>query len=56
MISALYFSPLALKNSIAAVRSQTSRVKAALRPMIWRILASIFTRSSGVNGSSRAKS
>ena len=54
--SALYFSPLAAKKAIPSSRSITLRSNGALRLMISRILASIAGKSSGVNGSLRAKS
>ena len=54
--SALYFSPLAWKKAMASSRSITSRANGAPRAMISRIFASMAAKSSGVNGSLRAKS
>ena len=56
MISALYFSPLSWKNRIASSRSITWRTNFSPRATISRIFASIGAKSSGVNGSLRAKS
>jgi len=54
--SALYFSPMPLKCSTAWSRGHTSRRVGMAALMISRIFSSIFGRSSGVKGVSRAKS
>ena len=56
MISALYFSPMLWNSATAASRSMTRRVTLRSAAAISFIFASIFSRSSGVNGRSNAKS
>ncbi len=56
MISTLNGSPCSLKYSIARSRGHSSRTKGRSRAAIARIPASIFSRSSGVNGVALRKS